>query len=68
MSDKQIETTLQRPLLADIAFNQPTLRDQFAMAALTGELAREDWHTHEPTLAAQCYRYADAMLAVREGK
>lgn len=51
----------------------PTLRDQFAMAALQGLLAQgfitkdvnADWHVE---CAAEAYAQADAMLAVREPK
>lgn len=39
------------------------LRDQFAMAALTGILANTEWHG-TPVLAA--YQYADGMLAARD--
>lgn len=43
---------------------QPTLRDQFAMAALTGLLAHEACAATE---ASECaYRYADAMLEARK--
>jgi len=51
---------------------QITLRDQFAMAALTG-LTGLNWRTKEtsePTAkdhAIQAYKYADAMLAHRNG-
>lgn len=49
----------------------PTLRDQFAMAALTG-LCGLNWRTTDtemPTAkdhAKQSYKYADAMLAQRK--
>lgn len=43
-----------------------TLRDQFAMAALTGLLAY--CHGTDRQLAERAYLLADAMLAVREGK
>lgn len=43
-----------------------TLRDQFAMAALTGILARTGVASHAG-LADECWRVADAMLAAREG-
>lgn len=46
-----------------------TMRDYFAAAALTGMLT----DTTRPrfnadTMAADAYRFADAMLAAREGK
>lgn len=45
----------------------PTLRDQFAMAALTGLLASEDM-IDEDKAATLAYDCADAMLAARDGK
>ena len=52
------------------------LRDQFAMAAMQGELASQDfstgdsWNTDKSgcrlQLAARAYEIADAMLAERE--
>ena len=43
-----------------------TLRDQFAMAALTGVLANpeNDSFEHE-AFAIEAYRYADAMMKAR---
>ena len=51
--------------------NMPTLRDRFAMAALTGFIAGD--HPDSPwpdpqTVAKRAYAVADAMLAEREGK
>lgn len=45
----------------------PTLRDQFAMAALTGFCAPhdEDWEDYE-TMAIHAYRVADAMMEARK--
>lgn len=47
----------------------PTLRDQFAMAALTGLCASIGWRpsvlVHEDKLADDAYGIADAMLAER---
>lgn len=47
-----------------------TLRDEFAMAALTGLLASET-ESHNfggsfPTAAKMAFQYADAMLAIRD--
>jgi hypothetical protein len=42
----------------------PTLRDQFAMAALTGLLA--SGAAAEPRLGPEIYRLADAMLEARK--
>lgn len=40
-----------------------TLRDQFAMAALAGSLAKTSYSPS--TMAANAYEYADAMLEAR---
>lgn len=49
--------------------NETSLRDTFAAAALTGILAAPKYAQHTPDDAAErCYRYADSMLAAREGK
>jgi hypothetical protein len=47
----------------------PTLRDQFAMAALTGFMGSGDCATgnHDAT-ARLAYRFADAMLEARKEK
>lgn len=52
------------------AVRTATLRDQFAMAALTGMLAatRETEYVSWDTMASAAYRAADAMLAAREEK
>lgn len=60
---------------------QKTLRDEFAMAALTGYMMQEDNRTlpqgADPIVwrkniarddAEYCYRIADAMLKAREGR
>lgn len=41
-----------------------TLRDRFAMAALTGVVDEHIAYTHEK-IAKQCYTYADAMMKER---
>lgn len=44
----------------------PTLRDRFAMSALTQAGEKNGGHTWDPeTLASYCYAIADAMLAER---
>jgi hypothetical protein len=44
-----------------------TLRDEFAMAALTGLLAAGDCHAfNSKEMAAEAYRQADAMMEARE--
>jgi|15BtaG_2_1085339.scaffolds.fasta_scaffold02350_12 hypothetical protein len=42
------------------------LRDQFAMAALTGEVANPDSRGGYSEFAARAYRLADAMLEARK--
>ncbi len=44
------------------------LRDEFAMAALTGMLANHDNEGDFDDFAKDCYTFADAMLAAREVK
>ena len=44
--------------------SEPTLRDQFAMAALTGILARRP--TSREDAAEEAYAYADAMMEARK--
>ena len=43
----------------------PTLRDRFAMAALTGLVSRTPRYDYG-TAAQSAYRYADAMMKERE--
>lgn len=45
----------------------PTLRDQFAMATLTGILTDASYRYHEDD-AEKAYRIADAMLEARNAK
>ncbi len=54
------------PLVKDP--NAPTLRDRFAMAALTGFTANEGIDMHHEDMAAMVYLAADAMLAARDAK
>lgn len=45
-----------------------SLRDWFAGKALAAMINREDLDDYSPTgLAGDAYRYADAMIAAREG-
>lgn len=45
--------------------NASTLRDQFAMAALTG-LCSQPFIPNSEKLAKDCYAYADAMMEARK--
>jgi hypothetical protein len=52
-------------------FGGMTLRDYFAAAALRGYMANPEFcmgHDSPRNVAANCYDYADAMLAARDGK
>jgi hypothetical protein len=51
-----------------INHSAPTLRDQFAMAALTGLCANPDYKANKDKFAVTAYELADAMLAARGGK
>lgn len=44
----------------------PTLRDQLAMAALTGLLAYSDADATPETFSQLAYEYADAMMEARK--
>lgn len=49
-----------------LAKDQPTLRDRFAMAALTGYIGHGTYAgTDGPVIAKFAYQVADAMLAAR---
>ena len=50
-----------------IFLQQTTLRDQFAMAALTGLISRARDFMF-PDLSQKAYRFADAMLEARKEK
>lgn len=48
--------------------DEPTLRDEFAMAAMTGDLANPEASTIGKTMkdyTSWCYEMADAMLKAR---
>ena len=55
--------------IEQVVAEKPTLRDQFAMAALTGYCAYNGYVGQEPEFRARyAYAMADAMLAAREEK
>lgn len=64
--DECVEISLDT-LLEKGIFSLPriSLRDQFAMAALTGMLSNEELSTIKD-IASDAYRYADAMLEARK--
>lgn len=53
-----------RTLTGTATLEMPTLRDQFAMAALTAMLTRQS--SPENLLATLSYGYADAMMKARK--
>jgi len=70
MSDEDIYERQVRVLEKELAASRETLRDRFAMAALTGYLASFE-PTEEPSeyassIAIDCFRLADVMMEVRE--
>jgi hypothetical protein len=58
-----------QPYIMETVVEQVTMRDQFAMAALTGFMGSGDCATgnHDAT-ARLAYRFADAMLEARKEK
>lgn len=56
----------QRAIIEAMGFSQPTLRDQFAMAALTGLIASADLEAELHHFALDAYAIADAMLEARK--
>ena len=59
-----IHRAVQQAVGGVFAPSLPTIRDQFAMAALTGLLASEEFHSLT-TAAKMSYAFADAMMAER---
>jgi hypothetical protein len=61
MTDAEFARAQIQALENECKAMRETLRDRFAMAALTGLVARE-----EPFLAEQAYEIADQMLEARK--
>jgi len=62
------EVGYHRPVTIPISMSETlTLRDQFAMAALTGLLSYE-YQSSADQIAKEAYAVADAMLAARKEK
>jgi hypothetical protein len=70
--DKDIIIQQQRDIIAlmqnPVMVVNPSLRDQFAMAALPALMADPDNIAFPIGYAEMAYQYADAMLAEREKK
>lgn len=70
MSDEAIYEVQVRGLEKELAAARQTLRDQFALAALTGCLASfgemDDPSEYASSIAIDCYRLADAMMEARK--
>jgi len=59
----------QRPVTTPISMSETlTLRDQFAMVALTGIVANPDYDLYNGDKARVAYEIADAMLKERKKK
>jgi len=54
-----------RAVLDEIVAKQPTLRDHFAIAALTGLVSTGTTKSDHDSLSRQAYEIADAMLSAR---
>ena len=60
---------IQMALMPAVVLKQgPTLRDQFAMAALTGLLANAGWNAERQLIAQSAYEFADAVVLAREAE
>ena len=65
INDLEYENAVLRETVARLSV-KPTLRDRFAMAALTGIIASNQFRHHETVHIS--YRVADAMMEVRDEK
>jgi hypothetical protein len=60
------ETLLQAIMDVEYLSNQPTLRDQFAMAALTGYLANPGPYIDLKNITSEVFEITNAMLEARK--
>lgn len=69
IEEELLELRLAVDRVADTQRAQPTLRDQFAMAALTGYIGHGTYAgTDGPVIARLAYQVADAMIEARKPK
>ena len=70
MTDKLTDDHLLNALdqIRNLKSERATLRDQFAMAALTGLLSALEYGNPADHIAQQAYAAADAMLEARKEK
>ena len=61
---QEINITLAK--IQEMVDAQPTLRDRFAMAALTGFSANSDWSWSWEDSAPAAYEIADEMMEARK--
>ena len=62
---RELPAGLVGPVVADAVPERPTIRDQFAMAALTGLLASHLQQLTHTTAALNAWAIADAMMKER---
>lgn len=71
LAEDNVRLSMAISKLERILFDKPSLRDQFAMAALQGMISAtpENASFRDPDLSAlEAYTYADAMLKARNGE
>lgn len=67
INDLEYENAILRETVARLSV-KPTLRDRFAMSALTGIIAMGPGEGRPKDYAYTAYVCADAMMEVRDGK
>lgn len=66
MTDDQAKDSIIKNLERERDALRETLRDRFAMAALTGWIACPETSGMFDGAARECYQYADAMMEARK--
>ncbi|MDH0368004.1 Arc family DNA-binding protein [Brucella anthropi] len=70
VSAKANNRSMTAEIVTRLSAPEKTLRDEFAMAALTGMLHRPEIHSmikDQDSAALFCFQQADAMIAARKG-